>query len=60
MHPNRKQQQEKVEVSRKADRSIGTVWDQYNRNEASAKTSSTSEVMERREKNTKINLTKVH
>ena len=58
MHSNRKNEQDKVKVSRIADRRIVTVWDQEIRKETSAKTRSTSEVMEIREANTSITWTK--
>ena len=55
MNSNRKYQQDKVKVSNRTDRRIGTAWDQDIRNKISKKTSSTDEVMERRETNTSIN-----
>ena len=45
----------KVNFSSRSDRRIGTVWDQESRKKISAKMSSTSEVMDRREANKPTN-----
>ena len=49
-----------MKVSSISDRRILTVWDHEKRKRRSAKTRSTSEVMEIREENTSINQTKVY
>ena len=55
MHSNRNNVQDKVEVSSISDRRIVKMWDQEIRKKTSAKTRSTSAVMEIREANTSIN-----
>ena len=58
MNSRIKNEQDKVNVSILADRRIVTVWNQEIRKKTSAKTRSTSELMERREANTPIKQTK--
>ena len=58
MNSRIKNEQDKVNVSILADRRIVTVWNQEIRKKTSAKTRSTSEVMERQEANTSVNQTK--
>ena len=48
-----------MKFSSRVDRSIGTEWDQDNRNKTSTKKSSSGEGMDRREANTTTNFTKV-
>ena len=55
VNSNRKQQQDKMIVLSRADIIIGTVWHQESRKKMSIRTSSKSEVMEKREANTSIN-----
>ena len=58
MHPKRKNKQDQMKISNISDRRIVTVRDQEISNKTGAKTRSTSEVMEIREANTSINITK--
>ena len=60
MHSNRNNVQDKVEVSSISDRRIVKMWDQEIRKKTSAKTISTSELMEIREANTSIKWKKVY
>ena len=60
MHSNRNNVQDKVEVSSISYSRIVTAWDQESRNKKITKTGPTCEVMQIREANTAINLTKGH